>query len=68
MFSKNIWFSTYVDTKFSIVTMMFALHYMFNDIDSVTVINSISLLDIFSNNAIRVYNFNLPSYLIFKYS
>ena len=36
MFSKNIWFSTYVDTKFSIVTMMFALHYMFNDIDSVS--------------------------------
>ena len=44
------------------------IYFYFNDIVSVKVINSISLLDIFSNDVILVYNFNLPSYLIFKYS
>ena len=44
------------------------IQFYFNDIDSITVINSISFSDVFSNNVILVYNFNLPSYLIFKYS
>ena len=38
MFSKDIWFSKYQDTQFDIITMMFALHYMFNDEDKVSIL------------------------------
>jgi hypothetical protein len=64
---RNIVLLTSSETN-ELINIKNRIHFYFNDIDSVTVINSISLLDIFSNNVILVYNFNLPSYLIFKYS
>ena len=30
MFSKNLWFEKYVDKKYDVVSMMFAIHYLFN--------------------------------------
>jgi len=30
MFSKNIWFETYISKKYNIVSMMFAIHYLFS--------------------------------------
>ena len=38
MFSKDRWFTRYISTTFDIVTMMFALHYMFNDEDSISML------------------------------
>lgn len=64
---RNIVLLTSSETN-DLINIKNKIHFYFNDIDSVTVINSISLFYIFSNKTTLVYNFNLPNYLNFKYS